>query len=390
MTRDGEQADRMQAVREAARDWQRAGWIGQEGRLTIDSMYPDDRVRTGPAFRTLFFVLTLGGVVGAVGIAYAQTHSHILAAVVACMAGAACALATDYMLGPLKRRQGGIEAALSLAAIVNLIIGAAILLYEINEYPDRLNLTLLMFFLALLSGAAAWRWGFWPYAALSAYALFSGILALPAGRLLWVLGLLVSYRRLNVGCDAESLTPSHRKSAAAFLTVAIVALYAAVHVFILDPGRMLLGLGLAGGNPGELPRWLTIPLTALVPVAVFVVGVIERRRLFINLGFILAVASLLTLRYYFHLAPPWLLLTGSGILLLAAAAGLRRFLDSGRGRERFGFTAMPSGEDPGKRRAAEILAGVAVLTPGLPAAAEKPQFKGGGGEFGGGGASGEF
>ncbi len=388
MKQDCEQADRMQAVREAARHWERAGWITKEGLLAVDSLYPDDRVRTGPAFRVLFFVLTLGAVVGVVAIAYAQTRSPMVAAVVACLAGAACALAADYMIGRLRRRQGGIEAALSLAAIVNLFTGAAILLFEFNKHSDRLDLTLLTFLLALLAGLAAWRWGISSYAALSAYALFSAVLALPAGRLLLILVVVASYRLLITGCDAASLPPTHRRSAAVFLTVAIIALYAAAHVFLLDRGSPVLGLMV--GNHDGFPRWFTIPLTALLPVAVFVVGVLERRRLFVDLGFLLAIASLLTLRYYVHVAPAWLLLTGAGVALLAAAAGLRRFLDSGSGRERLGFTATPSGEDPNKRHAAEILAGVAVLTPGPPATAEKPQFQGGGGKFGGGGASGEF
>lgn len=77
-------------------------------------------------------------------------------------------------------------------------------------------------------------------------------------------------------------------------------------------------------------------------------------------------------------------------MLLASAAVLRRFLDKGAGRERAGFTAVPLGEEQGKRRAIEILAGVATLTPAAPAATEKPRFQGGGGEFGGGSASGEF
>jgi hypothetical protein len=390
MTPEVARADRMQALREAAGDWLRAGWIDEGGRRAIESLYPDDRIRTGPAFRVLFFILTLGALVGIVGIAYAQSDSHILAATIAWIAGALCAAATNYLIGPLKRRQGGIEAALSLAAVANLTLAAAICLYEFNPVPDSLNMGLLLFFLAVLSSGAAWLWGYWPYAALSAYALFSTFLTLPAGRLMWALGVLAIYPWLIKGCDAGSLPPSHRKSVTAFLAVALLGLYAAIHVFALDHRSSLLGLGPVWRNRGELPVWLTASLTAMVPVAVVVIGIARRRRWCINLGCFLAVCSLLTLRYYFHVAPPWLLLTGAGVLLLVFAAVLRRFLDAGMGRERSGFTAVPFGEEQGRRRAVEIMAGVATLTPAAPAVTEKPQFEGGGGEFGGGGASGDF
>ena len=56
----------------------------------------------------------------------------------------------------------------------------------------------------------------------------------------------------------------------------------------------------------------------------------------------------------------------------------------------FGFTSEPLLEDPSKRRTLEVLAGVATLTPSSPSASDKQQFHGGGGEFGGGGASGKF
>jgi uncharacterized membrane protein YgcG len=93
---------------------------------------------------------------------------------------------------------------------------------------------------------------------------------------------------------------------------------------------------------------------------------------------------------YVHVAPPWLLLTLSGVLLLAAAEVLRRFLDSGAGGERAGFTAAPLTGQLDRHRAVEILASLAALTPDASPAANKPQVRGRGGEFGGGGSSGRF
>lgn len=202
MRPDLARADRMQALRETARDWFRAGWIDENGRRAIEQSYPDDRVRTGFAFRVLFFVLTLCALLAATGIVYVQVRSHYAAAAFALTAGLISAAATGCLIGPLKRRQGGIEAALSLGAILNLMVGIGIFLYEIDFLQYQDTSTLLLFLLALLSAAAAWFWGYWPYAALSAYSLFHASITLPAGRLLWIVGLLALYRPLTAGCNS--------------------------------------------------------------------------------------------------------------------------------------------------------------------------------------------
>ena len=59
MKPDAALADRRQSVRGAGREWLRAGWINESVFQSIVKMYPDDRVRVGPVFRILFFVLTL-------------------------------------------------------------------------------------------------------------------------------------------------------------------------------------------------------------------------------------------------------------------------------------------------------------------------------------------
>ncbi len=120
------------------------------------------------------------------------------------------------------------------------------------------------------------------------------------------------------------------------------------------------------------------------------IGIRERRRLFLNLGFLLGIASLVTLRQYVHLAPLWLVLAVGGLTLIVIAGLLKRLLDSAKGRERGGFTAAQLLENPEKQRALEVLANVAILTPESKPASEKTGFPGRGGEFGGGGASGEF
>jgi hypothetical protein len=130
--------------------------------------------------------------------------------------------------------------------------------------------------------------------------------------------------------------------------------------------------------------------TAAFPRMVLAIGIIKRRRLLLLLGFALCVCSLVTLRMYIHLAPLWIVLCGAGILLIVSAGLLRRFLDSGTAGERGDFTAEPLTSQPEKHRAIETLASIVTLTPEANPEAPEGGFKGGGGEFGGGGASGKF
>ena len=389
MRPDAAFADRRQSVRDAGREWLRAGWINENAFQSIAAMYPDDRVRVGPVFRILFFVLTLAAILGAIFALYSLIDSERSIAIFALIAGIACWMIANHLIGSQKRTQGGIEAAFSLAAIINLMMGLGILLLDSRLMHNDSAIILLLFFFAFLSGAAAWTWGYWPYSALSAALLFFAVTSFPPGRACWVIIVVVLYRWLIRGCDSMQIPPSLRKCSTSFLAVALVAFYAAVNIYLHDK-HVLTGFLYYNRADESLPRWLSISLTATLPCVVLFIGIVGRRRLFLILGFGFALFSLITLRMYVHVAPPWVVLTGAGILLLIIAGLLRRFLDSGVNGERAGFTAAPLTESQEKHRGMEILASVATMTPSAPAAAENSQFHGDGGQFGGGGASGNF
>ena len=128
----------------------------------------------------------------------------------------------------------------------------------------------------------------------------------------------------------------------------------------------------------------------LIPVAAIAFGVVTRRRLFLDVGLALGIVSLVTLRFYIHLAPLWVVLTLGGGVAIAAALALRRFLASGAGGERGGLTAEPLFGDPEKHRSLEVAAGLAASPAGNATASDDRSLAPGGGRFGGGGASGEY
>src|SRR5262249_13171781 len=73
-------------------------------------------------------------------------------------------------------------------------------------------------------------------------------------------------------------------------------------------------------------------------------GLRSRRTLVLDTGLVLAALSLVTLRFYVHLAPLWILLAVPGWALVLLALGLHRWLRRGpgggrRGRARRGALA---------------------------------------------------
>jgi uncharacterized membrane protein YgcG len=385
-------AERRHEVRQAAVGWQRAGVIDEATQAKIGAAYPDDRSRLGPAFRILVFgftVVALTSFFGLFGFAIAAAGEGAAAAVVL-LFGLALVAATELQIGPLRRTQGGTESATAFLGLCYLIGGLVWLMARARVGGDALvsgGLTVGTLVLA----SAAHRWG---YVACSTGATIGVFLLLarnPLGRVSWVIVGAVTAPLLVAAADSVRLPPTHRRSCSAMAVASLVFLYLAVHVGSWDRGIVE---GMAGhwdrlSRPAGSARPFFVIATALVPVATLVWGIAARRRLLINLAFVGVLASIVTLRVYVHLAPLWVALLAGGAVAIGLAIALRRYLDSGPKRERFGFTAEPLFGDPEARGALEVAAGVVSFSPGARPP-ERPGFEGGGGHFGGGGATGSF
>ncbi len=281
---------------------------------------------------------------------------------------------------------GGIEDATSLAA-AGFLVGFAYWFFDKAGLSGEHVFAATLLAAALLLAGAAWRWGNPLFGGAAMAAFLGSFLAFPNARLVWIVLPLLAAPVLARLSESGRLPPLHRTACALALGVALAALYAAVHLGCVDSHLME---GLHGDSPGPIPRGLSIAATALVPAVYLAIGLRARRYVFLILGAGTAVASLVTLRYYVHLAPLWVVLTLSGAALIALVFALRRFLDSGAGKERHGYTAEPLFEEMGKRGMLEAGVAVLSLSPEARPVHEEPGFTGGGGSFGGGGASGDF
>jgi hypothetical protein len=399
MRSDAARADRSAQVRRAARAWSKAGVLDAAGLAAVEQRYPDDRVRVGTAFRVLLFLFTLFAFCGLFGVAaLTASGSEGALAFLLLLAGIALCGLTEWLTGPLRRRQGGIEAAASLLALSCLLGGASWIAARTMGFDLAAHLGLLLLATAGLLAAAAWRWGYPFYAGAAAVAILLAFARLPIGRLLWIgVPLLAAWPLLRLA-ETPRLPPALRAAASAALLVGLAGLYAAVNPDSWERGwiealafRRPAPSAAASWPHGVALWWCAAGATLLVPACLLIHGARRRRVAILVAGAVGAVASLITLQEHTTLFPAWLALALGGALTIALALWLWRWLDSGPGGERHGFTAAPLFADSARQHALEIAAVVITLphAPPQPAAAE-PGFTGAGGRAGGGGASGEF
>lgn len=388
MNADVARAERFAEVRRAVRAWRDAGVVGDEAVRRVDELYPDDRHRAGPVLRILLGVFTFVAGIAALGFAGLVTQSGSPSLL---LAATACGL-TDYLVSSRRRTQGGVEEGLAALSFVLVLFAVGWTADDVANLHDVRVIELVLATAAVAGVAVVWRWGMPAFAVVSAVALYVLLAQWASGRVLWVAMALAVAWPLLAARRAPRLPPSARAGADGALAISLAALYIALNHALAEHGFVEV---LAGGRATYGPSGWFGPFTAVatvvLPLAVLTAGVRMRDRLVLFVGGLMAVASLVTLRYYVHIAPLWVLLVAGGGALIALALLLSRLLASGANRERAGFTAEPLFGGSNRQRLLEIAATLVTLTPearALPA--EKAGFEPARGSFGGGGASESF
>ena len=387
-------AERVEEVRATARGWKRAGAVSEGAFEEILRRYPEPRTLPAPLWRILAFVFGSFILLAVFASFVAASRPNVSGAWVLCAVfGAAfLALAEIQARAPSLALRGGVEAA-SFWGIVLLVGGLFLLLEETLHVGESEGTNFVLAGAAVLLAIGAWRWGNAAFAGFAAGALFVLLARAPLGRLLWVAGGVALSAFAERFTDRPSWAPSHRVCARGLVVCGIAAVYAAVNCWSLDH-RMIEALGgrsraLPDSGPGDGAWVVAILATALVPVAVFLRGIVRRRALLVDTGLVLGALSLVTLREYVHVAGLGVVLALAGALLVASALAVNRWLRRGAGSERGGFTADALFTDEAAFRAVELLP---VLAAHAPAAKppDEPGFSGGGGGFGGGGAGSSY
>jgi hypothetical protein len=387
LRKDVEAADRSEDVRAASRAWNSAGAIDDKTLDAIQKEYPDDRSRVKPAFRVLLFLFTF--VAAGSAFAVLEFNEVPMGALLFLAALGSIAL-TEVQIGELRRSSAGAEEA---TALLSFWFSIAALGWVFEDASGDFPWRFLCVAAAVLAAVAGWRWGLSIFGALAAVCVFLALSFWSGARTSWVLAALAVLTPLLSASVSPRLAPSHRRAADAALVTVLAALYLAVHLGAYDRGLLERGsffgsFEAATDRPG---RSLHIVGTAVVPLFLLAGGVFLRRPLLLRMGVVLGIASLVTLRFYVHVAPLWIVLLASGGAAVAIGMLLNRYLASGPGGERHGFTAEPLFGEGSRARVIEAGLGMALAPGSTPSGTPaKPGFEGAGGGFGGGGASGKF
>jgi hypothetical protein len=384
-------AERVEEVRAAADGWRRAGAVDAGTFKEISGRYPEPRILPSPLWRALtaFFVTAiLLLLTGALFMAFRPEIGS--AFLLLFFLAVACLVATEAQENAPRLALRGGAGATCFWGILFLLGGLFLLLEETLKVREAGGLTIVVLSSFVLWALAAWRWGSPVCAGFAGISLFLLLARAPLSRLLWIAGGVALTLVFGRFLDRPSWSPSHRRGAAVLVAIGFLGAYAAVNLYSLDH-RLVEELGSAGldaPGPRFSERIESMVLTALFPVAVVAWGIRSRRAFALDTGLALTALSLLTLRFYVHLAATWLLLTLAGAALLLLALFVNRWLAKG-GNERNGFTADPLFADERRFRALELVPVVAAHAPESRTPAE-PGYEGGGGSFGGGGAGGSY
>lgn len=385
-------AERAKQIRDAARAWRTAGFASEVVLARIVSLYPDDRRRFGPGFRALAFIFTGVSVWAIFGllILLVKPSGSTNWGLLCCFWAAVCVALTELQMGPARRADAGGESATAYSAVAFAVFGA--LAFSDTVGSDSLGgyfrVALAAGFVFCLMGAA--RWGDRILSAGAALTGFGLLAQSSHGRLLWISAALIV---LPIGLSSARkphLSPSHRAGLAAVVVLAVLALYAAVHIWSYDQ-RLIEGLHSSElSQPPLRFRPLFILATALLPPLLLILGWRRLEPLLLYSGLVLIGVSIATIRLYHAVMPLSFALILIGSACLALALGVRRWLRSGPAGERHGFTADPLFDDTNRTEAIRSVVAVATFTPAAQEAPGRPAFEGGGGSFGGAGASGGY
>ena len=377
------------ALRAAARRWQRRGLLTPAQQAAIEVAHPAPYFRPNNWIRVVLFGATCLGASTGLGFLVLVTEGKLSSLAYSLLALLATLSALEWLLKESRHYRSGVDNALLYGALLawGYVVGFAGERYLSDSLASPwLWLWLLPVLLALLVALVRYADPVVAAATLAAALLLlaNGLLQSSIGRLLLPFAvmaasgaLLLALRRLPARADYFY----YRSAGLVLRTLGLAVLYLAGNYLVVREGNAEL---LGGGRPSaEIPlAFLFWMLTAGIPVLYVALGLRRHDRLLLNMGLLALAFSIFTLRTYHHLLPPAVASAIGGALLLAGALLALRYLR----QPRYGFTAAAD-EDAEPHVNLETF--ITAQTAHAPAAPEAG-FQFGGGHSGGGGAEGQY
>jgi hypothetical protein len=368
------------------REWTRSGLLEASQEARLERELDVGSRRTNPFLRAVLAFFTCLIVAACVGLVMEgfSIHNDAPIAIVCAIAAVACIGLAEYLVAAFRVYRFGVEEALGVASVALAAFSAAEAISSLDLGPRWLSGAV-----AALAGAAGGlglyrRFGYL-YAAMAAMVCLAAVpfqpdLPAPIQRVLAAAAMalvliIVRPKRLQHRND-------YRADAYGWLQAAAAAgVYASLNL------QFPFGWHGATG----LFYWTTYVLTWILPCVALAFAVREKDRELLDVGIVLALATVVTNKPYLgwprQTWDPVIL----GIALIAIAVGLRRWLAGGPGAERTGFTASRLLESDRAKLSLIGTASAVLPSPGaVPSRSEPADSTFRGGRSGGGGARGTF
>ena len=384
------------ALRARAARWQRQQLLDAAQLSAIEAAYPLEYYRPAWPLRVGLFLFALLGISMASGFIFLMGHElPIPSGIISC---AACFAILELLIKDRRFYHCGADNAL---LYVGLTAAGSLIFYIFGTYfwsgyyasfrvTDGHLLVPLMLVLALLA-AAVLRYADALVMA-AAFAVLLLLVSITALQSLWgqallpfllmatAAGGLFLYRLLARRVAGTPLADYYASCLLVLKVLALAVFYLGGNYLVVREGSAELhSLNVSEQIPFAPLFYL---FTAGIPLLYITLGLRRADRPLLLLGLLTLAFSVFTLRHYRSLLPPEIAAVAAGALLTVLAGALLRALRPAR----FGLTSLP-GDEPRHFNLENLIQAQTAHAPGSPATSG---FEFGGGQSGGGGATGQF
>lgn len=370
-------------------DWTNSGLLTAAQRAQIAPELEVDLRRTNRFLRITLFIFGLLILQSMVGLLIIGMGGEEAAGFVLCASAAAASFFAANMLATrFKLYRFGIEEA---AAVASIILAGAAGALLVTIFTDRISDSDAVVLVALIAGAAAsvavfLRFGL-VYAAIIAMVLAACIPFVPGDSDMWhrvvsaaaLVAIFVLARSWRERYGVEYPGDSY----------AIIEAAAWLGIYLLTNLQLSSWLSRPDGRTSFY--WATYIATWIVPAIGLWMAIRDRHRLLLDASIVMAIATLMTNKAYLGAQRQPYDPIAFGVLLIAVALGVRRWLASGADGSRRGYIAERLLDSEKERLG--VVGTLSVVHQGSVASSAQPPeppAPGGGGRSGGAGASGNF
>jgi hypothetical protein len=374
-------------------DWARSGLLSEEQRDRIMPELKVDLRRTNVFLRGTLFLFTLlivQSMIGLVMIAIGTTGDEAIAAVLLVIGSAANLALANVLVRRFRLYRFGVEEAMAVASAIFAVAAAvfAVIVVVGPGYRGDAHMLVALSVGAAMSLALFLHFGF-VYAAIAAMVLAACVPFVPGDNDA-VHRVLSAAVLATVFAVARAQREEHGREFPGD-NYAIIEAAAWIGIYLVI--NLPLSSWLSHWDERTPFYWGTYAATWMLPIAGLWIAVRDRHRLLLDANIVMVIVTLSTNKEYLGSPRQPYDPIAFGVLLIAVAVGLRRWLASGADGSRNGFIAERILESEKERLG--VVGTLSVVHQGPVASHPQPEQPpppaiGGGGTSGGGGATGSF